>query len=296
MESVENNLVVIEGGKSAEGATPHAGSKQWGMRVRKRARELSETLDLGYMELARVLYQVWDTPIDGDPNRAPIYTSWGFDSFADYSERELNLNHKKAERLRLIWYTLEVQLKDMDSKLKDRIVNLGYSKVRELIRVLTIRNAEMWIEQAENLTYRQLYKSVIDEKRNQEIEPAILGPGGIADQAGAAGTGDSFSAGEDAFETFKQKRFDLAPAQLENVSLALKKCSDLSGSEKEGHLLDLICTDFIATNDVMGDDMDKRLRYLAKIERVLQLKLVAVDPSTKEIIYGIQALEMVSAE
>lgn len=295
-------LTVIEGGKGAdvvelspERSSLLAGSKPWAHKVRKRARELSETLDHGYLELARILYQVYDTPIDGDSARGPIYTAWGFQTFGDYAERELGLHKKKAERLRLIWFTLEVQLKDMEPELKTRIANLGYSKVRELVRVVTLRNAEMWVEQAENMTYRQLYQAVIDEKRAQGVETSLLGEGGGgADNEGVAASEDALMpelSGEDSREVFKQKRFDLAPAQLENVSLALKRCSEMCGSDKEGHLLDLICTDFLATNDVMKGDLDKRLRYLAKIERALGLNLVAVDPNVNEVVYGVSALE-----
>lgn len=312
MSDRAEGLTVIEGGKGSSGETlvkdPVAveeqraaqvvGSKPWATRVRRRAKDLSQTLDQGYMELARILYEVYDTPIDGNKQRGPIYTAWGYNSFAEYAEQELGLHQKKAERLRAIWFTLEVQLKDMPYELKERIVNLGMSKVRELVRVLTIRNAEMWIEQAENLTYRKLLGGITDELRRRGVSDAILGPGGEGSAEGTPDTTDESAIGAlpvlNPVETLKQERFDLYPNQHENVMLALQRARDLTGSDKKGHLMDIICTDFIATNDVIGSDMDKRLRYVAKIERALGLKLVAIDVETKDVVYGIEALEIVA--
>lgn len=302
-DTITEGLTLIEGGKGAEiveigeRAQSLAGSKQWASKIRKRAKELSQTLDLGYLELARILYQVYDTPMDGDPQRAGVFAFWGYPTFGDYAEQELGLHKKKAERLRLIWYTLEVQLKDMEPEIKERIVELGYSKVRELVRVLTLRNAEMWVTQAEQLPYRKLYQAVVEEKRMQGIEPSLLGDGGTAEgDETVEGSEETIVPEENFREIFKQKRFDLAPAQLENVLLALKRCSQMCESDKEGHCLDLICTDFLATNDIMRDDLDKRLRYLAKIEKSLGLKLVAVDANTKDILYGISTLQSMAAE
>lgn len=299
-EQRAEGLTVIEGGKSVEPEhkTAIAGTKQWATKVRKRAKELAETLDLGYMELARILYQVFDTPVEGDPRRGAIFTAWGYSNFAEYAERELQMHRRKAERLRLIWYTLEVQLADMDSKLKERVVALGYSKVRELVRVLTLRNAEDWVLQAEGKTWRQLTAAVKDEKRRQGVDEAILGAEDAeADPVLTDGEDPPVAAEPIAApvqEELTHERFAFYPLQLANVRLALDRAMKIGNTEVKSNALDLICTDFLATNDVMGGDQDKRLRYIAKIERTLGLRLVVVDPEIKDIIYGIDALKLVA--
>lgn len=299
MQESRVDLTVIEGGKNdPEPYTANKpGGKAWASRLRSRAKELSKELDLGYMELARILYQVFDTPIDGDPNRGPLYINWGYTSFSEYAEKELGLHQKKAERLKLIWYTLEIQLKDMDPNLKERCILLGMSKVRELVHILTLRNAEYWITQAESMGYRKLFEVITDEKRRMRIDEAVLGSsGGTITEIDASSTDPGDLIPPVRAEIPKQKRFDLFPAQQENILLALKRASDITGSDKEGHLLDLICTDFIATNDTFGSDLDKRLRYVAKIERSLGLKLIAVDPDAKEIVYGLSTLQMLAPD
>ncbi len=297
-DQAAEGLTVIEGGKK-ETATDKwtaapPGSKPWAARVRRRAKELAATLDMGYMELARILYQVYDTPIDGERRKAPIYTAWGFRSFADYAERELGLHQKKAERLRLIWFKLEIELKDLDPQLKERMVALGHSKVRELTRILTIRNAKDWVDRAEGLTYRQLFAAVQDEGRRLGLAQAL------SDAEKAEAVADA-SEGETALlpelapvEERRRETFDLFPLQLANVRLALQKSMELGNTDKKGHALDLICTDFLATNDIMGGDLDKRLRYVAKIERTLGLRLVAIDPEATEIVYGLDALKLIA--
>lgn len=308
MERTEG-LTVLEGGKAATTTTvdvldktgPAVGSKAWATKVRRRAKELAQVLDSGYMELARILYQVYDTPAEGDPRRLAIYTAWGYDSFKDYAEQELGLHPKKAERLRRIWFVLEVQMKDLDPALKQRIVNLGFSKVRELIKILTARNAEALISEAESIGYKQLESMVADERRRLGVEEAVLGAEQAEDEAAEA-TEDGeeeedrtdLQPTEEEAESTTRENFDLFPAQLVNVRLALQRAAELCHSNKKGHQLDLICTDFIATNDSMAGDSDKRLRYIAKIERTLGLKLIAVDPEARDIIYGIESLKLVA--
>lgn len=295
------DLTVIHGGladEASDSATTY-GTRAWAQQVRKRAKVLSTELDQGYMELARILYQVRETPVDGDPRKGPVYTGWGYATFGEWVEAELGLNEKKAERLRLIWFTLEVQLKDLDPEIKKRIVALGLGKVRELVRVLTLRNAESWVETAEKNTYRGVLKEVRDEKRRQNIEESILGSGdgNAAEILKDMREGDSptplIGPADDSEEQYKRRSFTFVAAQDANVQLAIQKASDLTGSDKDGHNLDLICTEFLATNDVMATegDLERRLRYVAKIERMLRMKLVAIDPDSGEICYGIGYLE-----
>lgn len=298
-------LTVIEGGKSdpttaldlSDQSGPVIGSKAWSTKVRRRAKELMQLFDSGYMELARIFYQVWDTPVMGDARRAAVFTAWGFESFKDYAERELGMHYKKAERLRRIWFVLEVQLKDLSPELKQRVVNLGYAKVRELIKVLTSRNAEVLVSQAETMNYKQLEATVADENRRRGLAEAELGAGEDDDGEPLAALPEASADDTNAVhERSTREGFDLFPAQLVNVRLALSRASELAHSDKRGHQLDLICTDFIATNDSMAGDSDKRLRYIAKIERTLGVRLMAVDPESKEIIYGIDTLKIIAGD
>jgi len=184
-------------------------------------------------------------------------------------------------------------MRDLDPALKQRIADLGFSKVRELIRVLTIRNAAQWVEQAEKMSYFTLAAAVTDERKR-------LGAGDASaeaekDQEGA-GEGDDAAPPEEpapAPEMLTREAFAFYPEQLNNVRLALQKAAELSKSDKKSHNLDLICLDFLASNDFLAGETDHRPRYLAKIEKRLGVRLVAFDQEGDPI-YGIDVLKMVA--
>jgi hypothetical protein len=291
-EEARAGLVAIDGGLAEERGGAYAvGSRAWASRMRRRAKELVQTLDTGYMELASILYKVWDTPIDGDRTKPPVYTLWGFASYFAYAEQELGLDQPKAGRLRLIYEVLEHQMDSVDQAIKQRLVNLGYAKMRELIRVLTPRNAVHWVEEGERLGWRQLQKAITAESNRLRLLEAQAAagelPASAEDTEGPVRTPDDEIASREVFVFY--------PAQLVNVRLALEKARSLSQSDRKSHNLDLICTDFLATNDFMEGDLDKRLRYIAKIERGMGgLKLVAIDPEAGEVVYGYDALEAIA--
>ncbi len=289
-------LTVIPGGKAdieETKATGVVGSKAWASKIRKRAQEVAAYLESGYMEMARILYLVYDTPVEGDRKRPAIYTTWGYKTFAEYAEKELNISRKRAERLRHIWYVLEVEMKALDPDIKQRIVNLGFCKVRELIKVLTARNAKRWVEAAEGMNYYSLEAAVIEEKKRLGDREKALesGEGAGETPEGEAAEDQDTGPEEPLVETVTRETFAFFPAQLENVRKALTMAEKMSNSDKKSHNMDLICTDFLATNDFVRDDPDKRLRYIAKIERVLGLRLVAIDQDG-DVLYGMDTLEM----
>lgn len=61
--------------------------------VRQRLKAAYKMIDKTYVEMGRDLYATFH-------NR--LFTQWGFDSFSDYVTKELGMDAKKAERVRLI--------------------------------------------------------------------------------------------------------------------------------------------------------------------------------------------------
>jgi hypothetical protein len=244
------------------------------------------------MELGELLYTVHDTPVDGNPNNPSVCVSWGYSGFADWATKELSLHRRKAERLRRIWWELEVRLAgQLSTAIKQRIVELGWSKVREIVRVLSGENAEQWVEMAENLTHPELCAAIRQALIDQEKK----------DQAEAVGSEDEddeeggYPNPPEDIDRFKWKNFHLTPEQRENVRMAIERAKEMASSTKEGHCLDLICTDFLATNDFRkADDPETPLRFLVKFERLMGRRIVIVDPETWTIEYGIDALQRVA--
>jgi hypothetical protein len=254
------------------------GSEEWSARVRSKARKLARVIETGYMGLAELLYAIDAIPVDGDQNKGAIYVQWGYDSFGEYVEQELNVQRRRAERLKTIWRRVQVELADMDESLRRRLIDLGWSKVRELVRVINLENAEKWIETAEGMNYQRVALAVKMALSKTEEEDS-----------------DGADPPEDV-EKLKVINFHLFPEQQDIVVQALERASQLSGSEKKGHNISLVCMDFLANNDFkLANDPQARLKYIAKLEDLMGIRLVMVDPSDDyKIVYGLGTLREVA--
>ena len=300
------SLVALDGGAAAYVPEPDVGSKSWQGRIRQRAKALAEQVETGYLELGEILYRIYDAPVNGDPNGGSVLAKWGYSTIGEYAEKELNLHYKKAQRLVRIFYRVEVELNGFDNPdLKKRFIRLGWSKARELVRILSKENAERWIAQAEMVNYTTVVELVKREVAKQE---AAYIQSDISKQPDPIAKSNELPdhtaptqrpVGEYAEQPAQwvSKVFQLEASQAETVNLALKRAQDLAGNLKKtpSSLLTLICTDFLSGADWQGNSLDSKLRFLAKIERVLGLKLVVVDDSD-EVVYGLKALHAAASK
>jgi hypothetical protein len=292
------------------------GSKAWCKWIRAHAKELALSIDSNYKGLAKDLYDIYDTPIDGDRANPPVYTAWGFNTFRDYAEQELNLHYKKAESLRTISYWREIDLENIDPALGKRLDALEWTKLRVLKRIVTLSNAKHYIERAESMNYQSLeayVKRKIDQQEDEAIEREIRKKGDPVEKSNklaAEKTEDELEEEEaeesappakkeydwDHPDYFTSKSFAFLPDQLETVKQALKRASELSNSVSGGQNLALICLDYLATNDFLKASEEQRLRYVAKLEKLMGYKLIVVDPKTKDVLYGLGTLEKVATK
>ena len=322
------SFAVLDGGGEKSGYTPEAdvGSKSWQGRIRQRAKLLAEQVESGYLELGEILYRIYDAPVNGDPNGGAVLAKWGYSNIGEYAEKELNLHAKKAQRLVRIFYRVEVELNGFDSpELRKRFVRLGWSKARELVRILTKTNAEEWITKAEQVNYTTVVELVRREAARQEAlaikadiakqpdpiaesnrvenvtDPEVLAAlppvasGPAHPRAPARPVGDYGEAAENPLLVNKKwvsKVFQLEASQAETVNLALKRAQDLAGNIKKSPstLISLVCLDFLSGADWKGGDLESKLRFLAKIERSIGLRLVVVDDDD-QVVYGLKALQ-----
>jgi hypothetical protein len=268
------------------------GSKQWATRIRRKAKELVRQLDMANIELAEVLYLIWDTPVDGDSKRGATYTQWGYKSFAEYAEGELGLKRRKAEYLRNIGAKLFTDLAGIDKELKEKLMSLGWTKVRVLTAVLKPRNVADWVAMAEKLSYPELTEAVRKYREKKAADKEKKEQDGAVGASNAEASGEEEDENDDdplpETEDVKWQHFMLYKEQNNTVEAAIERAKELSGSEKKGHNLEMICTDFLATNDFKkSDDPEMKKRYLAKMEELLGLKLIAIDPKKEDLVYGL---------
>lgn len=229
--------------------------------VRRMILDQIQRTDQALREIAKLLFTVY---------QRSLFTRWGFKNFQEYVEADLGFKYRKANYLVNIWswYTENVHREDV----MDAIWNeIGWSKAKELVGVITDENADHWLLRARELNAVQL----AEEARKYLKLQAGDGGGG-----GSSGTDD-----------FKTMSFKLTEDQKENVEEAVALASKMSGSEKKGHNVDLISTNFIANNaDSLARDA---LDFLGLIEKQYGISLLAVRLSDKAVIHGREVFEAI---
>jgi hypothetical protein len=214
---------------------------------------LSQSEDLNW-DLAIVL----ETAYAGD-----MYRGWGFDSFRSYVEEELQIHIRKAQYL----VQLQEWFKKMPGNIQAWVRGLGWTKARMLMHVVTAENAAEWRNRVAGKSAADIAKMLKEAKASESTE-------------GSDGDGE-------ANDKPKKKSFSLFDLQYENVERAIEKAAEMSGSDKEGHNLDLICTEFLGTHA----GIDSPPEFLQKIEKDLGLRLVAYDEENDSIAYGSDLVE-----
>jgi hypothetical protein len=150
-------------------------------------------------------------------------------TFEEYADIELGLKRRKAYYLTKIYKRFVVELEVDREHLKD----LQWSKAKIVEPLCTKENVLEILDKIKTMS-----KTAVEDYAKSL-------------KAGEEG-GDATTTTEAATEEFKIMKFKLAPTQYENVETALKIAGQLSGSDKEGNQLDMICSDFVAGNAGTG--------------------------------------------
>jgi hypothetical protein len=196
------------------------------------------------------------------------WKEWTFDdkgeprnykNFDEYIERELDMNRRKAYYLIDIYETFIVKLALPTSVLSD----LEWSKAKELTKIIDKDNWPKLIDRIKTMSVSEVKEMAKELK-------------GIKTSTGTRATSEE--------STSVRIPFVLAPDQAENVQEALKLAQSLSGSDKAGNNLDLICSEFItsAAGTSGLDGVVSRLDYhIANLKRVygVDLEIKSVDSS-----------------
>jgi hypothetical protein len=204
--------------------------------VREQAKKSRECVDHLALLQGEILYEIFS----GD-----YYKEWGFKSFAEYVESELDFKSRKASYLVGIYNRLIVELKRDIREIKD----IPWSTLKELLPAINEENADRLIEYASD-------HNMNDVRR--EVRKLI-------------GSGDEIPE--------KRRTFVLTEGQSENVERALAIAQQATGSDKKGHLLDVISTEFLVSNlaqnpDALFSTLDE---YIDTLRRVFGVHVEVTD-------------------
>jgi hypothetical protein len=205
----------------------NSGSETKGQ-IRKRVKELANSVDDSYMELGRLLWRV---------SYGKLFEDWGHDDFESYVSEEIpNCGSRKAKYLVAIWKRYTVDLGVPPKKL----VRVGWTKAKTLLPVLDKdgTNLEKWLDLARTKSVKQL---------EAEVQKAKGKGSGVVTNT---------------------LSFKLDDSQHDNVLEALEAIKVQTGNDAKGYGLDLMCTEWRSTIAKTSADGGKRLRQLIKsIER-----------------------------
>lgn len=324
-DNAQGNLPALRAWNIAEGPLAlhddaSVGTLEWQDEIRHEARAAVKVMQRTYIQLGAYLTAVATTRVDNDGSKPFIYEAWGFASVYDYALRELGLHARKTDFLRRIYDVVYEKLADLDPAVRAQIVDIDYSKVRELVNVLTVQNAADWVSAANRLTYEQLTRAIADYKARC-IEAANQRPDAVAALRYSTGPGSQARRGNpghaahvaigsqivsaqesiavasmpDEVVLTRSGRAQALPSveevathrrayllyddQNDIVQKAFNAASAVSGSDKQGHLLTLICMDYLATQGAAVPGTESFVNYLGNLERLFNVDLIAVDRS-----------------
>lgn len=179
------------------------------------------------------------------------YNTWGYDSFMDYVEKELEFQYRQAMYLVEIWDAL-VNKRGIPV---DVMRKSTWSKLKEVVRSCKVEE----VETDDIIT-------LIEDSGDMTVEEVAFKSKELVHVA----TKSAKKPEKACTVTFK-----LWEEQYENLQKAIDAAAEVSGSKKSGANLDLICTSFIASH-ITGDPGEELKRIAKLLEKGTGCKILIV--------------------
>lgn len=223
--------------------------------------ELRGVIEKSYSEVGKLLYEV---------ENKRLHTALGYETFDEYVEDRMKFKARKGFYLKAIYEKLVVVAGASEAD----VAEVDWTKAREVAKVATKGNVKRLLGVAKTETVENVKKAVEHE---------------------AERTGKS-SAGGEAVDVAKEKvfieRIGLYEEQHKLWERALKIAAEVGKTDKRPRMIELICMEFLSSRlDDLG--REKHLKWwLQRLESAFGVKLVAVDPTKDEVVYGKKLMEM----
>jgi len=220
--------------------------------------ELNEQADIAFFRLGGILSLVssngwWKT----EDNK--------YETFRAYIEQEHGLEYRKAT----YWIAIYNALAKSDVPW-EKIKTVGWTKLKEIAKVLTVENVDDWVGKAEKVNTLTLHAMV-----KKETE------GGSSDDGTPVET-----------EKVTTKTFKVHAGQKEVIEAAIKKAKETSGTEVDTMALEYICQDFLGGSGAQNSSMTPA-QQLSKLVKSLDLEIVmhVVDETFPEFDFTVDKKE-----
>jgi len=227
--------------------------------IRSQLLELKKAQAGESIKLGELLSYAWN---------AGAHVPWGFDSWKSFVERELDMSARKSNYLISIynWFVVKCH-----PSVLERLPSVGWTKMRHLVGVVDETNVDEWAGRLERgMTLAEVEEVTKTLKDGGEPPPE----------------------GE---ERPISMTFRLFPGQNKTVTEALEMSAKIGGFDptKRGHLLEMICADFTATNRFQEAIGERSVaKYLAKFAQMLGIVIVGAERDTGRVFMGATDMEL----
>lgn len=275
------------------------GSETWAAKLRELTKAAFSQAEQSYVQLARLLRVVATTTVGNVPGAAPIYTLWGYSTFQEWAEMDLGIHPHRARALRGIAECVDEGLAALPADTRQGLYDQGFSKLRVLRRVLTLKNASQWLGVAKvtNLaTLENMVQTAVAATEKQlpvggKVPPPIteadLDPDTSAD-ADPFDTPSPAASGPTAYgppppQKVVTRRFHLYPNQIAMLDAALQRAQEVTNSDKPGHNLTVLAQMFLAETPFVTPEESREV-YFQTLAETLGLRIILTDPTTGEVL------------
>jgi len=243
--------------------------------VRADITNMTQAIEESYFEVAGMLHRI---------NVDMLYTEWGYKSFSDYVNNELDFSLRKAQYFISFWQYFVNEIGD--EAIVRMVRPIGWSKLKYLVGILDKTNVEFWVKRAMSVSKETLATDVALYKKKKKLKDKGID---VDNPSMAA----EFIAGEKI-----HKNIVLSPSEAEIVELALEHAKKLSGVDSQGRNLSLICQDYLSMNNstpgISGSKKSDLIQsFMLKYETALNVRVIVIDMESpdKEVIFGRDLLE-----
>jgi hypothetical protein len=239
----------------------------------RRVQDLKARVEQDGWELSEALYAVY---------KGAVYQAQGYASWNDYVEQALEFQIRKAQ----YYVAIQEWVRTFAPDFVEWVRACGLAKARLMIGRFSTDEATLWRNRLDGKTYREMEALLKGVDPEEGDGGSTGGEGGSEGGEGGSGKGD----------TTTTLRFALYPDQLKNVQTALERAKVQAETDKDGHALDLICTDYLGSTAHLKD----KAAFLANAERALGLRIVAFkvaadDLGKAKVVYGADFMEAMEA-
>jgi hypothetical protein len=198
--------------------------------IRDRILTNKKLMDKTFLELGDDLSAV---------SKNSVYRMWGYPHFKAYIDQELQFSKRQAYYLIEIWDLVEGL--DLD---KEKVEEIGWTKMTLILKVMTVENADIWLEKAQNLSWSKL---------EAEVKAAL---------------------GVDTKSKLVKLTFHLEAGDAAIITEALEESKRIHETDSDGLALLQICGDWTILRQNSPDKITVK-DYILYVQKAFGVKLLA---------------------